>query len=428
MPGSITPLPVMLEEEDRRALEAIEPPKSIVVRFGFQKLVAELPYTGDMVLGCGSKLVIRTKRGMELGEMLTTTCANAGCGKSISRKQMLDYIENSGGKDYPFSTHGKVLRVASVEDLQEQERLDLDRPKIMDFTMKLIDHLKLPMKVVDVELLLGGERVIFHYISEQWVDFRGLVRQLASEYQTRIEMRQVNDREEARLVADYERCGQHCCCKQFLKVLKPVSMRSAKVQKATLDPAKISGRCGRLMCCLRYEDQTYETLRKKLPHRQSRVMTEDGPGTVIDSQILTQLVLVRLDDASSTAAYPVENISPASKGARSSKALTSQGRGSKPQSGDRQARDQQTNNSSPSTSSQIKRSNQAPQQESPEASGSLGSSETVDKNTKSPDSPQASDQPQSKRKRRRRRGRKRRRRGDQSNRPGGGGSDQGGGG
>jgi len=422
MPGSITPLPVMLEEEDRRILEAIEPPKSIVVRFGFQKLVAELPYTGDTVLGCGSKLIIRTKRGMELGEMLTTTCANAGCGKSISLKQMLDYIENSGGKDYPFSTHGKVLRVAAVEDLQEQARMDLDRPKMMRFAMKLIEQLKLPMKVVDIELLLGGERVIFHYTSDQWVDFRDLVRQLASEYQTRIEMRQVNDREEARLVADYERCGQHCCCKQFLKVLKPVSMRSAKVQKATLDPAKISGRCGRLMCCLRYEDQTYETLRKKLPHKQSRVMTEDGPGTVIDSQILTQLVLVQLDDASSNAAYPVENISPVSKATRSGKAST--GQGSKPQSGGHQARNQRTNNSSPSASSQTKRGDQAPQHESPEASGSLGSSETADKNTKSHDSPQASDQPQSKPKRRRRRGRKRRQRGDQSDRPGGGGSDQ----
>jgi hypothetical protein len=168
--------------------------------------------------------------------------------------------------------------------------------------------LDVAMRPVEVELLLGGERIMFYYTSEQWVDFRDLVRRLASQYQTRIEMQQVNAREEARMVADYERCGQYCCCKNFLKVLKPVPMRSAKVQKATLDPTKISGRCGRLMCCLRYEDKTYEQLRKRLPSRQSRVLTDDGLGTVIETKILTQLVLVRLDEGVKPQAYPVENI------------------------------------------------------------------------------------------------------------------------
>jgi hypothetical protein len=96
-------------------------------------------------------------------------------------------------------------------------------------------------------------------------------------------------------VADYERCGQHCCCQNFLKVLKPISMKSAKIQKATLDPLKISGRCGRLMCCLRYEDATYEELRKRLPKNKTRVGTPEGPGIVVDSKILVQLVLVQLD-------------------------------------------------------------------------------------------------------------------------------------
>src|SRR4029077_13430593 len=131
---------------------------------------------------------------------------------------------------------------------------------------------------------------------------------------TRIEMHQVGARDEARLTADYEKCGQHCCCKQFLKVLTPISMRSAKIQKATLDPTKISGRCGRLMCCLRYEDETYESLRKKLPNRQSRAITEEGPGTVIDTQILTQLVLIRLDNAPAPVAFPLENIKIVKKG------------------------------------------------------------------------------------------------------------------
>ena len=309
MPGSITPLPVMLEEEEAlRRFEAAEPPKSIVCRYGSAMMVAELPYDGGEKPGCGTKLVIRTRRGTELAEMLTSTCANAGCSKSVSRKEMLEYIESSGGKKFPFSNQGRVLRMATAEDLSEQSQLDERKPEMIRLAKSIVQDMQLDMRIVDVELLLGGDRVIFYYTAEQWVEFRELVKRLGSEYQARIEMHQVNAREEARLIADYERCGQYCCCKSFLKVLKPVSMRSAKVQKATLDPSKISGRCGRLMCCLRYEDQTYESLRKRLPHRQKRVMTDEGLGTVVDTQILTQLVLVRLDTAPKPAAYPLENI------------------------------------------------------------------------------------------------------------------------
>lgn len=307
MSGSITPLPIMLEEEDRKAYEKLEAPKSMVVRFGYPKLIGEFPYDGESKPGCGSKMVVRSPRGIELAEMLTSTCPNAGCSKSVSRKEMLQYIENSGGKDYPFTNQGKILRVATIEDLNEQARLDARKPEIIRKTKALIIEMDMSMRLVEVELLLGGERMIFYYTAEQWVDFRELVKRLAAEYQTRIEMQQVNDREEARLVADYEKCGQHCCCKQFLKVLKPVSMRSAKVQKATLDPMKISGRCGRLMCCLRYEDETYDDLRKRLPNRKSIVETDDGVGLVLDSQILTQLVLVQVG-REKPAAYPVENI------------------------------------------------------------------------------------------------------------------------
>jgi len=108
------------------------------------------------------------------------------------------------------------------------------------------------MKIVAAEHLLGGERIIFYFTSETRVDFRELVRALAQEYHTRIEMRQVGARDEAKLIADYERCGRLCCCAAYMKDLKPVSMRMAKQQKATLDPTKISGRCGRLMGCRRY--------------------------------------------------------------------------------------------------------------------------------------------------------------------------------
>ena len=164
------------------------------------------------------------------------------------------------------------------------------------------------MKVVEVEPVLSEEMLTIYYMSEERIDFRELVKNLAGEFECRIEMRQVGARDEARLVADYERCGQHCCCQNFLKVLKPVSMRSAKTQKATLDPLKISGRCGRLMCCLRYEDETYEDLKKRLPHRKTRVGTPEGPGIVLDTKILVQLALVQLEEDGRQIAVPIEDL------------------------------------------------------------------------------------------------------------------------
>ena len=317
---SIFPLPIFERDEDPAHRDAmtdaeiyarLKAPTSIVVKFGSIKLIGEYPYDGSAKPGCGSRLVVKTHRGTEVAEMLTTTCPNSGCSKSISRREMLEYVENSGGKEYPFHTNGRVLRVATIEDLNAwsarrerfgREELDAVRAeaKSMGFTMK----------IVEVEPVLGGEHVTVHYLSEERVDFRELVPALARRFGARVEMHQIGARDEARLTADYEKCGQHCCCKNFLKVLKPVSMKSAKTQKASLDPLKISGRCGRLMCCLRYEDETYEELKKRLPKNKSRVGTTEGPGTVIDSKILVQLVLVRLDHNGEDIAVPVEELLP----------------------------------------------------------------------------------------------------------------------
>lgn len=317
---SVFPLPIFERDEDpahrdalsdAEAYARLKAPTSIVVKFGSMRLIGEYPYDGDAKPGCGSKLVAKTHRGTELAEMLTTTCPNSGCSKSISRREMLEYVENSGGKDYPFHTNGRILRVATVEDLNDWSatrerfaRTELlavrERARSMGFTMK----------IVEVEPTFGGEHVTVHYLSEERVDFRELVPALARHFGARVEMHQIGARDEARLTADYEKCGQHCCCKNFLKVLKPVSMRSAKTQKASLDPLKISGRCGRLMCCLRYEDETYEELKKRLPRNKSRVGTSEGPGIVVDSKILVQLVLVRLEHNGQEIAVPVEELLP----------------------------------------------------------------------------------------------------------------------
>lgn len=305
---SIQPLPLLRDEEELKAIAKLRPPETVVVRYGYLKQIGEFRYEGTEIPGCGTKMVVRTPRGVELAEMLTTVCNNSGCGHSISRQKLLDYIDQSGGKQYPFTDEGKVLRIATPDDLRDQAHLDSHGPEYVRAGREIVRDLDLPMKVVAVESLLGGERVVFYFMSENRVDFRDLVKRLAGELHTRIEMRQVGARDEARIVADYEKCGQQCCCKQFLKVLKPVSMKNAKIQKATLDPTKISGRCGRLMCCLRYEEVTYDELRKRLPPRNSKVMTPDGSGTVLNTQILTQLVLVELADRGERNAYPVENI------------------------------------------------------------------------------------------------------------------------
>jgi len=315
---SIFPLPVFEADADPSRREAmtdaetyarLKPPTSIVVRFGSMRFVAEYPYRGDAKPGCGSKLVVRTFRGTELAEMLTTTCGNSGCGKSVSRRELLEYIENSGGRDYPFQTDGQILRVATVDDLNRWSQVQATaRAKLPEVRRLMAEH-GLMVKVVEVEGILGEEQLTVHYLSEERIDFRDAVKNLSAAFATRIEMRQVGARDEARLVADYERCGQHCCCKNFLKVLKPVSMRSAKVQKATLDPLKISGRCGRLMCCLRYEDETYEDLKRKLPKNKTRVGTPEGPGLVLDGKILVQLVLVQLEADGREVAVPVEELS-----------------------------------------------------------------------------------------------------------------------
>lgn len=308
---AIVPLPQFEAdlEADRKAYEALSVPTSLIVRFGKMGLIAEMPYDGSVKPGCGTKLVVRTYRGVELGDMLTT-CSNGGCGNAITRKQVLEYVENSGGRDYPFFQEGRVLRVATVEDLTKQASIDAGVKDMVKRAREVVDHVGVRMRVVDAEPILGGERITFHFVTEndERVDFRPVVMELAAIYRTRIEMHQVGPRDEARLTADYERCGQHCCCKQFLKVLKPVAMKQAKIQKATLDPLKISGRCGRLMCCLRYEEQTYDALRKALPARRAVVNTPDGLGVVIDTQTLTQLVLVQLDKTGDQVAFPVESI------------------------------------------------------------------------------------------------------------------------
>jgi cell fate regulator YaaT (PSP1 superfamily) len=215
-------------------------------------------------------------------------------------------------KKYMLVRYGRMdslglIRLATPDDLSEEQHLQKITRDEIACCDRFAKELGLEMKIVDAEHIFGGERIIFYFMADGRIDFRELVRRLAQEYQTRIEMRQIGSRDEAKLLGDVESCGQVCCCIRFLRLLKPVNMRMAKMQKATLDPSKISGYCGRLKCCLRYEDQTYTELKKKLPRKGTWVRTARGEGKVVDGQILTQLVVVE-HEGGEKMAFPLEEI------------------------------------------------------------------------------------------------------------------------
>jgi len=262
------------------------------VRFGYIRYIGEFTHPPDLRFTCGAKVVIQTQRGIELGEQVSLTCT--GCDKSVTPEQIKEWVKHSGEDTYIFNA-GRILREATAADLAEFARIQSSCRQKRDFAQQVAERHKLPLKVVECECPLGGERIIFYFTAAERVDFRAMVKDLAKEYRTRIEMRQIGARDEARLLADYETCGREICCKVFLKTLKPISMRMAKLQKATLDPSQVSGRCGRLKCCLRFEHTSYEELDKQLPRTGVRIRTNHGEGVIVNRQVLTQLVQIRTD-------------------------------------------------------------------------------------------------------------------------------------
>jgi len=270
--------------------------KHMLVRYGRMDIFGWFEHNETSIPKLPRRAVVKTDRGLELGYLVGQSCAYKGGVFKWSPDQVEEYFEDSD-VECPWGAPGKFVRYATAEDLSEERHLQKIAREEMDNCIRIVQELGLPMKIVDAEHLFGGERVVFYFVADGRVDFRQLVKKLAQEYQTRIEMRQIGSRDEAKLLGDVESCGQECCCIKFLKALKPVNMRMAKMQKATLDPSKISGYCGRLKCCLRYEDKTYSELKKRLPRKNTKVKTKYGQGKVLDSQILTQLVMVEKDNA-----------------------------------------------------------------------------------------------------------------------------------
>jgi cell fate regulator YaaT (PSP1 superfamily) len=254
-----------------------EAPAKHIVRHGAMRLLGEFTAPPEASFGRGIRVVVRTDRGQELGEVLCP-----------ATPQAVSHL--------PDPTHGEILRPLTEEDRQQERRIRDNARNQFDTGTRLVAEHRLAMQLVDVETLFGGERIIFYFLAEKRVDFRELVRSMAREFQTRIELRQIGVRDEAKLLADYGDCGKPVCCNTHMTVMPPVSMRMAKVQKSTLDPSKISGRCGRLKCCLRFEQDVYDEFQRQLPNVGSRVLTQKGQGKVLAQEVLARRVLVEFED------------------------------------------------------------------------------------------------------------------------------------
>ncbi|RLS51565.1 MAG: signal peptidase [Planctomycetota bacterium] len=250
-----------------------------VVRFGTLRNVAEFSTRGSDEVYCrGNQVIVRSPRGIEWGEVL--------CEASDRTKSYL------GGRDVA----GKIQRLMTADDQRQREEIWKQEQAAFLKAREIISEQKLAMQLVDVEQLLGGERLTFYYTSEARIDFRDLLKAMAQHFQLRVEMRSISIREEAKVLADYGDCGKPVCCNTHLTEMPPVSMKMAKLQKASLDPNKLSGRCGRLKCCLRYEYDTYEEYRHELPGVGKFVVTKEGKGKVLAQEILAKKVLIGYED------------------------------------------------------------------------------------------------------------------------------------
>lgn len=204
-----------------------------------------------------------------------------------------------------------VLRVATEQDWEVRERNRAKEKEAFEICMAKIAEHQMDMKLVDVEYAFNASKILFYFTAEGRVDFRELVKELASVFKTRIELRQIGVRDEAKMLGGLGSCGRPVCCKSFLADFQPVSIKMAKEQNLSLSPTKISGLCGRLMCCLKYEQDCYESMRKLMPKVNKDVMTPDGRGQVLENNVITERTRVRvtLDDGTfDVRSYPFREL------------------------------------------------------------------------------------------------------------------------
>lgn len=256
------------------------------VRYGALRLRGLFSVEAPEEIAAGDTCVVRSPRGQEIGVVLATPIdeggGKTGCGESACGSCA--------------TAQGAVMRRATAEEQKRQR--DLVKAGVtaeIRFARQRAREYRLPMKIIGAEYLFEREKLMIHYSSNGRVEFRDLVKDLAHQFRTRIELAQIGARDEARLTGDVASCGRELCCRSFLHDLQPVSMRMAKQQKKTLDPTKIAGQCGKLKCCLRYEDQVYVELQKTLPKRNSIVRIAEGLARVVNADLLLQKLVVETE-------------------------------------------------------------------------------------------------------------------------------------
>jgi cell fate regulator YaaT (PSP1 superfamily) len=232
-------------------------------------------------------VVVQTARGVEMGEV------------TIAPKQVL--ANEVTGELKP------IVRKATPEDIKRAQDFASREASAMSECQKMVAKLKLPMKLVEAEYNLDGTRLTFYFTAEERVDFRDLVRELTAFFRTRIELRQIGPRDQAKIVGGLGRCGRALCCGSFLTEFSPVSIKMAKEQDLPLDPMKISGVCGRLQCCLSYESAQYKEAKAAMPRRGQPVITPSGTGVIINIFPLKETVVVEFESQAS-AEFPVSQI------------------------------------------------------------------------------------------------------------------------
>ena len=231
---------------------------------------------GDAVIHAGEYVIVETARGVECGEVVqgVLELADAAVPKALK----------------------PITRMADSVDIRRMRQNREDEKRAYHTCQECIARHGLEMKLVEAEYTLDRSKIMFYFTADGRVDFRELVKDLASAFRARIELRQIGVRDEAKMLGGLGICGRPFCCAQFLDDFMPVSIKMAKTQSLSLNPTKISGTCGRLMCCLKYEQEAYEDALKRLPKNDSFVQTPDGPGNVSDVNVLKETVKVRLDE------------------------------------------------------------------------------------------------------------------------------------
>jgi cell fate regulator YaaT (PSP1 superfamily) len=230
----------------------------------------------ELMVRPGERVVVETARGPALGEVV-------------------DHVHR---KSAPPDSLPRVLRVATQADIEQVERNALIEREAQLFALERIRARRLPLKLIRAQIMHDGSKIVFYFSADGRIDFRELVKDLAHKLRTRIEMHQIGVRDGAKMLGGIGPCGRELCCSTFLDNFAPVSIRMAKDQGLTLNPKKVSGMCGRLMCCLVYEQQIYKRMRKLLPRPGQQVDTPLGPGQVVSLDVINKLVHVRLEDMS----------------------------------------------------------------------------------------------------------------------------------